>query len=342
MNKDINNESNKLLEDKITILGSGAFGTAIAHTLSRRNKNIQIFGIDFNEINDINKRNCNSKYFPQILSKNISATSDIKEAIKDAKILLIATPSNVASKLFKDVILPVLEQPVYIINLSKGLDFFEAKSITSIVEEIVPTALNKGILKLSGPSFAIELMKNNYTKFVLSSKEKNNYDELKKYFNVKNIKLEYRSDIEAVEIVSVLKNAYAIMLGIHKGLGYGKNSEAFLFSEIIDEMREVFTRSGLDQSVINSAAGLWDLYLTGTTRTSRNFDFGYIVGEGENAKREHLESMKTIEGVKTISFMTTWMKKNNVKLNIIQTLHEIIYEGKNPRNALIEYFEKII
>ncbi|BDV02291.1 MAG: glycerol-3-phosphate dehydrogenase [NAD(P)+] [Candidatus Hepatoplasma vulgare] len=328
----------KLLRDKITIFGSGAFGTAMAYLLSKKNNYICIYGIDEDEVNDILNNHKNSKIFEKILPSSITATTDMKEALKDAKIIMIATPSFAVRDLLKRIV-ENLDHQIYIINLSKGYDLEKNESLSSLIYESIPSKFNLGVIKLSGPSYASEIIRDEPTIFNFASLKKEVFEKLNKYFNIEKIKLIYTSELEGVELLSVLKNVYAIVLGINKGLGYGKNAEALLFYQILEEMKLVLKTLKVREELAYTVSGLWDLYLTGTSRTSRNFNSGFLIGENNKVNKEIFDTSKTTEGIISLNAMNNFLIKNKLHLLSFELLYKIIYEKSNPKEAFKIFYQ---
>lgn len=327
----------EFLHDKIVIFGSGAFGTAMAQLLSKRNDNIFIYGINKEEIDDIKNNHQNSKYFKNKLSPFIKATTDLKEGLKDAKIIMIAIPSFAVKNLLKDIV-KNLNNPVYIINLSKGYDLEKNESISTLVFENIPSKLNLDVVKLSGPSYAKEVINNAPTIFNFASLKEDTFKKLKKYFDIEKIKIVYTNELEGVELLSVFKNIYAIALGINKGLGYQKNAEALLFYQILEEMKLVLKIMKIKESLVYEVSGLWDLYLTGTSRESRNFNTGYLIGENNKVDEDIFSTKKTTEGIISLKAMKNFLAKNNIHLIVFDLLYKIIYEKNNPRKVFENFY----
>ncbi|RKX67029.1 MAG: hypothetical protein DRP42_01700 [Tenericutes bacterium] len=237
------------MENKIVIVGSGAFGTAMAQAVSGNFDVINIFGIDKDEISDINTNHRNKKYFNGKLNDNIVATTDSK-IFEDADIIMLAIPSQFFSSTLRDVIVPKLTKPAHFVNLSKGMDQIRMQSLSTTIVEIVPANLIKSVLKLSGPSFAVEVLEGQPTKFVLACEDMDSAEHIKSLLETDQIKITTHQSIQGVEYVSVLKNPLAILMGIIDGLGYKMNTTAFMFTEAIEEMERFLEALGLDKSAV--------------------------------------------------------------------------------------------
>jgi len=187
---------------KIVIVGSGAFGTAIAESLVRgntRNNKIILFGVNTLEINDINKNHKNSKYFSMKLSSKLFATNDPKEAFKDADIVLLVIPSAAFKIALTETVVPNLTKPAYFVNLAKGFDYEKKDILCGTIIKSIPKELNLGVLKLAGPSFASELIHKTPTSFVLAGYTSETANKIYKELLSNEIKIQPTDSIEACE-----------------------------------------------------------------------------------------------------------------------------------------------
>ncbi|CRX37223.1 / gpsA / Glycerol-3-phosphate dehydrogenase [NAD(P)+] /:99081 Forward [Candidatus Hepatoplasma crinochetorum] len=340
--KNINFRNDFLSDYNFTIIGSGAFGTAVANFLVSKNDNVIIYGIDEKEISDIQNNHKNTKYFESIkLKAKLKATTDIKRALQDADIILIAIPSHSFRDVLRKNILPNMKKPAYFVNLAKGLDYLEIKFLNQIIEEEIPQKMNLGVLKLSGPSFAKELVEEEPTKFVLACKDIEIANNLKKYFETEYTKIVTSNAIVGIEALSVIKNSLAILLGIVNGLGYGMNSRAYIFTESLEEMKKIVKLYGFDENIIFLPAGVGDLYLTGNSKKSRNFSVGYKIGKANKVNKKILNSFVTIEGLRSIEIIFSLAIKKGIKLNLFNLLYNITYKNIRPSEVMDQFFKGI-
>ncbi len=336
---EIENKNNKKYSDKkFLVYGTGAFGTAVAQFLIKKNEYVKMFGIDKKEVEDIKVNSKNSKYFSTRLSNKIVATSNLKEAMEDVDVIIIATPSHVIRKVLKDSIIPNLNKPAYFVNLAKGIDYLKQELIYKVIEDTVPKKKNLGVLKLSGASFASELVKGVPTKFTLASNDIELSTELSKYFETEYTKIIPSDSIREIEMVSVLKNPLAILMGIISGMNYGKNTESLFFYESIEEMKKILKFYGMDENAAYSVAGIADLFLTGSSKKSRNFSTGFKIGKMNEVSKKILSTFTTIEGLRTIDIVMSISVKNNLNLKLFEILYDITYNKIEPKNVLEKYF----
>lgn len=328
---------------KIVVVGSGAFGTAIADSLVRDEKNnnkIILFGINKKEINDINKNHKNSKYYSFKLSSNLFSSTDPIESFKDADIIMLVLPSMAVKSSLINIIVPNLTKPAYFINLSKGLDYTNGDILSNTIKEFVPSKLNLGVLKMAGGSFASEVIQKQPTAFILASDKIETSKEIYKYLNNKTIKVIPSDSLDAVEWLSIIKNPLSLLQGIVAGLNYKVNTRALFFTQATKEMRKLLVFLKADESIIFSPAGIGDLYLTGSSKKSRNYSTGLVIGKENKVTEKILQTYTTTEGLRSIEILLRLSDRNNLNLNLIELLYNITYKKEMPSEAIENYLDK--
>lgn len=328
---------------KIIVVGTGAFGTAIAESLQRNEKRkneIILFGINIREVNDINKNHKNSKYYSLKLSPKLIASSDPVSTFADADIIMLAVPSMAVKTSLIETIVPNLTKPAYFVNLAKGFDYSDFEILSVIIENSVPKKFNKGVLKMAGASFASEVIHKQPTAFILASKKIETSYEIYEEFNNKTMKVIPFDSIEAVEWISIIKNSLALLQGVVAGLGYKVNTRALFFTQAINEMRNLLKSQNLDESVIFSPAGIGDMYLTGSSRKSRNYSTGYDIGKANKVTKKSLQKFITTEGLRSIEILLKISETQKINLKLIEMLYEITHNQEKPSKIIDDYLNK--
>ncbi len=331
-------------DKKIVVVGSGAFGTSIAEALVRdgsKKNQVILFGINQREINDINKNRKNSKYYSLKLSPKLYATSDAKIAFTDADIILLAVPSVAINSSINDTIVPHLTKQAYFVNLAKGFDYINEETLDKTLTKAVPKKWSLGILKLAGASFASEVIEREPTSFVLAAENLVIAEEVAKSLNNKTMKVTPSQNLEAVEWLSIIKNPLALLQGIVSGLGYKVNTRALFFNRALNDMRRLLKFLELDESVIFSPAGIGDMYLTGSSRKSRNYATGFELGRHNRVTKKALSKFATVEGIRSIEVLLRISRKNKLNLKSVELLYNILYKNEKPKAAIEKYLDKI-
>lgn len=324
------------MKKKITVIGSGALGSALANVIKDSNKNhdILIYGIDEKELKDLEKGK-NTKYFKDLKLNKFKTTNNLEIAIKDAEYLVFALPSTVIDDIMDQVIEHVTK-PILIINGSKG---FYPNSKNPLHEGIVKkSAKNKyirGIVSIAGPSFAIEIAKKSLTSIAAIGYDKDQIKEVQNLFKTKYFKLYGQPDVIGAEVGGIYKNILAIGSGILSGMGYKINTISLYLTRGMKELAVFNNFMGGKEKTIYGLTGMGDLILTATDVNSRNFTFGLnFINKKENPKNVTLEGLTALKVVEEIRV------KNKLKLPIEEALYNVIYKGKKPEDEIKKIWEK--
>jgi glycerol-3-phosphate dehydrogenase (NAD(P)+) len=289
----------------VYILGAGFFGTAIANQLAENELNkVTLLSKREDQVLEINSKHTNFKYYPnKILNQNITATHDIEE-INSASIIFIAVPSNQIKVLAKEI-RPYLTNDVLIVNLSKGL----LNKGETIVEYLQSYLCNKNVVSMKGATFAQEMMNNSASLFTLGFDSKDQYEVIKNAIKKTNIFIDYTSDIRGVEILSVLKNIYAILIGIVDAKYNSANTRFMLLTKSFSEIKKILWRLGGKEDTIFLSAGFGDLGLTALNDLSRNRTLGLLIGKGFYNPEKTRNSV-VLEGVKAVKLISDLRPKS--------------------------------
>ncbi|NLG17981.1 MAG: NAD(P)-binding domain-containing protein [Fibrobacter sp.] len=259
----------------ICIIGAGSFGTALANSMALNRQNeILLYSIEPDVVSDINKNHENSKYLLHTrLCERISATAEIEDAMR-CDMLMLAIPSrHVIDFVLKNK--PVFEKAKLVINLAKGFGR-DGKNIAEDLEENLTVAVGS----LKGPSFASELINHTPTAFTFSSRDTLFFGEMMQVLKGTGLHLDFTTDIRGVEILSIAKNVYAIVLGIIDATFNSANSRFLVFTRAVNEIRSILKRFGADPETIFNYCGIGDLGLTALNDLSRNRTMGLFIGKG--------------------------------------------------------------
>jgi glycerol-3-phosphate dehydrogenase (NAD(P)+) len=282
---------------RICIIGAGSFGTAIASQLSNNQLNkLIIFSRNEDQVLEINTCNRNTKYYPnKILNKNIMATSD-KNQILNADVIFIAVPSIEIKNVVR--LNNFIKEDALIVNLSKGI--FEGGK--TIVEYLLENISNNNIITMKGGTFSEEMMNNSPSLFTLGFNSIVQYHKIKKVIDKTNIYVDYTSDIRGVELLSVLKNIYAILIGIADAKYNSANTRFMLLTKAFSEIRLLLTSLGGVQDTLFLSAGYGDVGLTALNDLSRNRTLGLLIGKGFY-NTEYLSNTVVLEGVNAVKMI---------------------------------------
>ncbi len=316
----------------LSIIGLGSWGTALAQAFSKNFGKVIIYGRDKKVVEEVNKYKENKKYLPGIkLDKNITATNDLKTAIKNSKIIIIAIPAQKIKNFLQNIKNEKLHEKT-IISASKGIDVESLKLISQIINETL-NINEENIFVLSGPSFAKEVAVGLPTAITLAG-EICKGKKLQKKLSTKNLRIYTTEDINGVEIAGAVKNVISIATGISDGIGLGNNARAALITRGLYEMIKIVNIYQGKSETLFGLAGVGDLVLTTTGELSRNRKFGLLIGKGYKMERALKEVGQVVEGIETVKALIKIQKKFNIELPITETVYRIIYENLPPEDAI--------
>ena len=321
---------------RATVIGSGSFGTALANVLAQSHDEVMLWGRDEALIGAVNERHENTTYLPGIpLAKNIRGTVSLEEALRESGMVVSATPSHATRDVMKRA-LPFLPHRVPVVTVSKGIENETLMTMTELLEDCLPDDFHPYIAVLSGPSFAKELAMRMPTVVTIAAHWERIAQRCQKALTTETFRSYTSKDVVGVQMGGALKNVIAIAAGIADGLGFGHNARAAIITRGLAEITRVAVRLGANPLTLSGLSGMGDLVLTCTGELSRNRRVGLELGKGRSLE-EILKDMKQVaEGVKTARSARDLSRKTGVELPICEQVYCITYEGKNPRQAVVE------
>ncbi|OGY27851.1 MAG: hypothetical protein A2Z42_00990 [Candidatus Woykebacteria bacterium RBG_19FT_COMBO_43_10] len=319
---------------KVSVVGAGAFGTALAAQLNRAGNEVKIWAFEEKVRDEINELHQNITYLPDIkLDEKIVATGDLSEAYSHSDFVFLAPPFFALRK-----VLPKTAKGKIFVCASKGIEKDTHKLANEIVEETIKG--NYEVCAISGPSFAKEVGLGLDTKVMVANADFEAAEKIKKVIETESFKVEITDDVVGLELGGALKNVLAILAGMAAGAALERDFTAAVFTEGLREMASLGKKMGAQESTFYSVAGLGDLFLTATSDQSRNFTFGYKLGSGTDVK-EALAVKNAIEGVGTAESAYALGKKFGVKTPLFYNIYATIFENKPPKEALGDIWEAI-
>lgn len=302
----------------IIVLGAGTFGTAIANELSVNTSNkVLLYSRNAKKVDEVNTLHTNSSCFPnKHLTKYLQATSDINDIVH-ASIILIALPSKVIIENLR-MIAPSLKDNVLLINLSKGL---LSEGIT-IVESIYKELGINNVATLKGPSFAVEIMEHADTLLTFGSPKIEHYDIMSSIIKGTALHIDYTTDIRGVELLSVLKNVYALVIGVVDAKYNSANTRFMILTKAFTEIRILLKSLGGADATLFLACGFGDFCLTSLNDLSRNRTLGLLIGKGFFSA-DYKSNTVILEGLNSIDMLYDLIIDNDIidKLPLFNKLY---------------------
>ncbi len=323
---------------RIAVLGSGAWGTAIALSLYRRGgHHVTLWAHTPQLAQEIVAAGENKQFLPGFpLPSQIVVTGEDR-AIADADILVAVIPSEFLRTTIARLA-PQLHNGQVIVSATKGVEDHTYLRMTEVIAEALePTGLQLPIGAFSGPSFALEVAQSQPTAVTVAFKDAAIAERVQKEFSSESLRLYTSTDVIGVELGGALKNVIAIAAGVAAGVGLGYNSAAGLITRGIAEITRLAVACGGHRETLAGLSGMGDLVLTCTGSLSRNRTVGEALGHGRKLP-EILESLggKVAEGVRTTRAALGLARKHGIEMPITEQMELILDEGKDPREAIRE------
>ena len=321
---------------RIVVLGSGAWGTAIALSLHRRSgHDVTLWAHSPELAEQIARAGENTQFLPGFRIPNaIKVTGDCT-AITAADIVVSVIPSEFLRPTFLRI-RSCLRNGQFVVSATKGLEDQTLYRMTEVLSATLePAGLLLSIGALSGPSFALEVAQGQPTAVTVAFSDPQIAALIQREFSSETLRLYTSTDVIGVELGGALKNVIAIAAGIAVGVGLGHNSSAALITRGIVEITRLAVACGGRRETLAGLSGVGDLVLTCTGSLSRNRTVGAALGEGRKLP-EILESLggKVAEGVLTTHAALGLARKRGIEMPITEQMELILNEGKDPREAI--------
>jgi glycerol-3-phosphate dehydrogenase (NAD(P)+) len=316
---------------RCAVVGAGAWGTALADLLARNGHEVRLWAYEPDVVESINGKHENVRFLSgHALSPSVRAFGNIQQALHDAELVTLATPSHVLRRIIKSAA-SSFPRSAPLVVASKGIEKTTLALMTDVAEQEVPGAT---VVAISGPSFAVEVVSCQPTAVVVASRKSEAAGVAQRAFSSPYFRTYTHSDVIGVELGGALKNVMAVATGIAEGLGLGFNARAALVTRGLAEMTRLGTALGAEQSTFAGLAGLGDLVLTCTGSLSRNRAVGVELGKGRTLE-EVLRDRETVaEGVVTAQSARELAAREGVEMPIVDTVNRVLFEGQSARSAI--------
>lgn len=317
---------------KITILGAGSWGTALALLAARNGCQTLLWGHNPAHVQALADSRQNQRYLPgHPFPDTLSVTTELAEAAAFSDLILVSVPSHA----FKATLLalkPHLSRQPNIAWASKGFNPDDGSLLHAIVADIFSVQTPAAIL--SGPTFAGEVAANLPTAITIASAQPAFAKQLADILHGGLFRTYTSTDVIGVEVGGAVKNVLAIAAGIADGLGFGANTRAALITRGLNEIIRLGVVLGGKQETFMGLAGLGDLILTCTDNQSRNRRFGLALGLGQDRNTAIADIAQEIEGISAAKETFLLAQKHGIDMPITEQTYKVLYEGLDPRTAV--------
>lgn len=316
--------------EHVSIIGGGAWGTALAHTLAQGGHSVTLWAREADVVADINERHVNRAFLPGLaLDPSIKATSDYATAAQADVCLMVAPAQHTRAVLGE--LQAYLKPDAPIVLCSKGIEQTSRKMLTEIAADVAPGA---PLAVLSGPSFAADVARGLPAALTLACRNETRGRALAAALSSKQMRLYWSSDVTGAELGGALKNVLAIAAGIVEGKGLGASAHAAIVTRGFAEMRRLGDALGARPETLLGLSGLGDLILTCGSAQSRNMSLGRALGEGRSLEDILGSRTAVTEGVTTAKVVVELARVHSLDMPIAEAVNAII-DGRLSVDAAI-------
>ena len=306
---------------KVSIIGAGSFGTAIAQVLAENTDNIYLLARNEKVIESINKKHENKWYHPGIkLNEKIKAANIKSDHIIDSDYIFLAVPSGSLRSIVRSINSRLEDKKI--ISCIKGIEYPSLKPMTTVVQE---ETSSRAVFCISGPNFADELIRG-VTSGITIGAPKKYQEDIADLLESQNIIIDYSENIKGVEFCGILKNVYAVAMGILDGQITGKNHKYTLLTLCFKEMKRILDKMGYGE-LSDKFCGFGDFLLTALTDKSRNRTLGLMLGKKMELSKKSTITVESLRSIKAIRELT-----RNMNLPVLELVHKTL---KDPQNIPI-------
>lgn len=317
---------------KVGVLGAGAFGLALSHILVKNKVTVEMWTHNEEEAKVLDKKRISKKLDGYKIPKEIKFSTNLEETVKGKDLIVMAIPAFAFEDVTKQLSKYIKKnQPVLI--ATKGIQ----QNTCLFLNDVFAKYLKNSVAVISGPTFAVDMIKDAPIGFSMATKSHKTEMVIRKCFENSTTKFRRTRDITGIEICGSIKNVMAIASGMLEGMGVTDSTRALFLTESMNDIKELIDALGGKKKSILSFAGFGDILMTCTSKNSRNFSFGYLIGSGASKEEidKYLENT-TVEGMYTLKSIHKLVRRKKVKMPIINLIHDII-EGKKDKEEMLRF-----
>jgi len=321
---------------RIGILGTGAYGIALAKALRKKNHSITMWTKLQAEKELWNNERKNESLLPGVvLEEDILITCDMKEVCEEKDLIVLAIPLA----FFESTVLEAskyITKTEYFAIATKGIEQQQGLFAHELLKKHINTSK---VALISGPTFAIDLAKDTVCALTIASDDKKTRTIVEKAFSSSHLVIEEKEDMMGVALCGGMKNVMAVATGMIEGLGQSDSTKAFFEKRALEEMADIIENLGGEKQTLSSYAGVGDFLLTCNSRKSRNYTYGVKVGSKSDDLEEY-EEKTTIEGLYTLNSLYELLKRKNIQAPLVEKIYDICVKGEPPESLLTRLVEK--
>ena len=319
---------------KIAVVGSGAWGTALALRLCKNGHHVTLWTFEKDQIEKMRESRCNPRLPDALLPPEIEISGEYA-CVADCQIVVVATPSFPIRQTCR-AIAPFLEENAVMVSVTKGLEPGTQKRMSQIVEE----ETGRPVVVLTGPSHAEEVAKDIPTACLAACEDQMLAELVQDVFMADAFRIYTSPDVIGAELGAALKNVIAMCAGVTDGLGCGDNTKAMLMTRGLTEMARLGVSLGAKKETFAGLAGVGDLIVTCTSMHSRNRRAGILIGQGVEVQEAMRQVGAVVEGYYAARSAWELCRKQNVEMPILQAAYSVLYENVSAEQAVLHLLKR--
>ena len=316
----------------ITVLGSGAWGTALALLLLENGHDVTLWSFDRSELAVLEETRENPMLKGVPLPEALKLTNDMACA-RGCGVVVLATPSFAVRETARKLA-PLVEDSTVLVSVAKGIEGRTSLRLSQVIEE--ETMSRCPVVVLSGPSHAEEVGRSVPTAVVAAGISKGAAELVQDIFMSPRFRVYSSPDVVGVELGAALKNVIALCAGCCDGMGYGDNTKAALMTRGLTEMARLGVALGAHQETFAGLTGVGDLIVTCTSMHSRNRRAGILIGQGVPVEDALKQAGGVVEGYYAAATAKALGDRAGVELPITQAAYEVLYQGRDVQTVIGE------
>ena len=325
---------------RISIVGAGTWGTALAWLSSRCGHTVRLWAREPEVVESIERRCVNPLFLSDLrLPDDLFVTGDFAKATEEAEMVITAVPSQHLRTVLEDLA-PHVTSNAFFVSATKGLEEETCLRMSEVIDQVFAPRIRARIVAISGPTFAREVIQEQPTALVAASTEIDLAQRVQSELSTMSFRIYTNDDIIGVELGGAVKNVIAIAAGVGAGLGIGHNPLAALVTRGLAEMSRLCEAMGGKRETLSGLAGMGDLLLTCTGPLSRNRTVGHELGRGKSLA-EILSSMRMIaEGLPTTRATVALARKHSVEMPLTCQMDRLLRGETTPAEAIRELMSR--
>ena len=313
---------------KTAVVGSGAWGTALAIRLCQNGHDVTMWTYEKDLIPEMNATHRNPRLPQAVLPDTLNISGDYS-CVSGCKLVVIASPSFPLRSVCHGVA-PYLDTDAVVVSVTKGLEQGTHLRMSQVVAE----ETGKKVVVLTGPSHAEEVSINVPTGLLSASTDQALAEFVQDAFMADTLRVYTSPDPVGAELGAALKNVIALCAGITDGLGFGDNTKAMLMTRGLTEMARLGVALGAHKETFTGLAGVGDLIVTCTSMHSRNRRAGILIGQGKSAQEAMKEVGAVVEGYYAAKSAYELGKAQGIDMPITEAAYKVLYENADVKDAV--------